>query len=426
MASSDFDKERIFSTALTDASEKRFNVSRFAGIVFGFQASSGAHAARIFHPMAPGAAAFSADLPQGFSCGGTPTDEALFYFYQELNRTRIPNRMQVAVLVTDGIPTLCYTTGSSCSGQINTGNTAVASDAAIAERFRTGKLSALGSLIITVGIGSDLNVLTGATQRYGAISGTNLLRNFASAPQFAFLATDFAVLVNETLKQVLDLLCFYTIQIVTPEFECATSGTMFVIKGYNVFSMGTPKCRWQEVGTSNYFYTDAFINATNEVFSNEPGTVGLVNCPAPMLTKDLNVYLEVSREGTYYTNNQISVLLRKDCSILLTPECPNSTIINVLRVCTPADLTSGCSAVCTSATEFLARDFKAMGPYAAFSDQQIKACIAAIQTTTFTPAQKDQIAAAKGNPCANPTGATNTAWTPVTSLFGLVVGVLLL
>jgi hypothetical protein len=385
MTSSDFDKQKQFAAALANATEAAFNVTRFAGAVFGFHLNSYATpintpAASIFQHMQPSASTFAASLAAlpAFNCGGTPTDEALADFYTELSQTQVPGRMQMAVLSTDGIPTMCYTTTKTCSGTNQSYDTTPAANAAIAQRFDPTKLPSLGSLMMTVGIGSDLTSTVSTTQ-FGTINGETLLIDFASSPRLALLATNFATLISVTLAQVVDSLCYYVMSVVQPlQGTCYTSGTMFVIKGYNMFAMGQPKCRWQQVGTQNFLYTNATITITNETVGIEPGIVGLVTCPAPAVTVDVyNAYLEVSRDGNYYTNNQYSVLIRSNCSAPVTEICPNSTIAAVFSACTAADFQDNghCSSNCSQASDALAASFQAQGIYPAFTQPQITSCI---------------------------------------------------
>jgi hypothetical protein len=276
--------------------------------------------------------------------------------------------------------------------------------------------------VITVGIGASLTTLTGSVPRYnGPISGRNLLLNFSSAPQFAFLATDFNTLISTTLDQVLDLLCFFAIQVMTPApGTCASTGTPFVIKGYNVFPMsGGPRCRWQEVGTSNYLYTTATINTTTETFGNppDPGTVGYVHCPAPAVTKDpFLAYLEISRDGVYYSNNQISVLVRPNCSAPLLAPCPNASIVALYHACKPTDFEGSCSSLCRVASNYLGTQFAAQGGFDAFDVPTLKKCLLAVidAADQLTPAHKDAIATKRGDYCG-PAPTTSAAWVPTAS-----------
>jgi len=398
MTSQDWSKEILFSTSLASAAEMAFNSSRFAGVRFGYGLGSYncpvAQSSQLFHSMAAGAAAFANSMPSGFNCGGTPTDEAISWFFDELNRTRIPGRLQVAILVTDGIPTLCYTSGGNCNGQLSAATPA--SNAAITERFTASKLPALGSLFMTVGIGSALSTTISNTNKFGSITGATLLRDFSSAPQMAFLPADFNVLVNQTLASAIDLLCFYVISVLSPaRATCYTGGTMFLIKGYNFFpTQGQPMCRWQQVGTTNFLYTNATINVTNTTFLNLPGVIGLVSCPSPVVTTDLyNAYLEISRDGTYFTNNQYSVLLRTDCSAPMPPPpCPNSTIDTLFSTCNSGDFSAaGCSQNCLIASNALGYAFQAAGLYPDFTSAQIAACVNGYPSTQLTTSDKSLI-----------------------------------
>jgi len=195
MTASDFNKQKQFAAALTNATEQAFNVTRFAGIVFGFTISDYqtppiASSARIFQHMMPGAATFANSLAQftTFNCGGTPTDEAISFFASELTATQVPGRLQMAVLSTDGIPTLCYTTTQRCHGTNASSDTIAATNAAIAQRL--GPFAAEGSLMMTVGIGGSLGVHTGTTTNGIDYTGQQLLQYFASSPRLALLATN--------------------------------------------------------------------------------------------------------------------------------------------------------------------------------------------------------------------------------------------
>jgi len=371
-----------------------------------------------------GAAAFTASIPSdagtrertdtigaNYNCGGTPTDEAIYWFYDELQRTQIPGRMQMAVLVTDGVPTLCYTNDGRCDGSSQTaGNKERATNAAIAERDNPAKLPQLGSLFMSVGIGTALTTIINPTT-YGSVTGRELLTRFASDPKMAFFPQNFTALVTETLGQVLDMLCFYLIDVDSPgRSSCQSSGTTFVIRGYNFFSLGNPKCRWQEVGTQNYLYTDATVTATNFTVPGVPGTVGLITCQAPVVPTDpYNAYLEISRDGTYYTNNQYSVLLRADCSAPIPPrQCPNATVAAVFQACTPADFQTQCSDACKNASGALGQAFAGQGVYLpAFNATQIRDCISSNFPTAapWTDAVKAVMIARSGpskGPCVVP------------------------
>jgi hypothetical protein len=372
--------------------------------------------------MQSGAASFVASLPPVFNPGGTPTDEAFRLFHEELSRTQIGNRMQVAVLVTDGIPTLCNTTDGKCTGRATSANLLRSADAAITERFSPTRLPALGSLVFTVGIGASVADTTDTT-KYGVITGSTFLRNLASSPRFAFSAADFNYLVTTTTQEVLDLLCFYVIDVDQPKRQaCSSSGTMFVIRGYNVFEMGSPKCRWQQVGTSNYLFTNATINVTSEKFETEPGIVGYVMCPAPPVPSDpYNAYLEISRDGTYYTSNQFSVLLRNDCRAPPPPApCPSASIAALFDACKASDFVSTCSAGCEAVSNIFGYAWKAQSIYPDFTAQQIKDCITN-QPSSLTLDDKLLISSRSGpgkGPCTSPTPApaTNGASTPMASL----------
>jgi len=428
MNSVDWNKEILFSTSLATAAEKAFNVSRFSALRFGYGLSSYncpvPQSSQLFYSMAPGAAAFAAAMPTTFNCGGTPTDEAISLFFSELNRTRVPGRLQLAILVTDGIPTLCYTAGGNCDGTLNAASTAT--NAAIAERFSPAKLPALGSLFMTVGIGAAVSSTIPSTTKYGPITGATLLKDFSSAPQMAFLPSDFNVLVNQTLASAIDVLCFYVISVVSPaRATCYTGGTTFIIKGYNFFpTQGQPMCRWQQVGTQNFLYTNAVINVTNTVFQNLPGVVGLVSCPAPVVTTDLfNAYLEISRDGTYFTNNQYSVLLRINCNAPIPPPpCPNATIATLFSTCNSTDFASGCSQACLIASNALGYAFQAAGIYPDFTSAQIAACIQGYPSTQLTSSEKSLISSLSSpgqGPCT-PRATTSGAGSAAMSLICLV------
>jgi len=280
-------------------------------------------------------------------------------------------------------------------------------------------------------VGSHINDFIGTTT-LGALTGLQLLQDFASSPRFAFFSPDFSVLVNETLTQVLDLLCFYVIDVQSPlPASCYSGGAVFTVKGYNFFPMGslggTPQCRWQQVGTSNFLYTNANISVTNQTYGNEPGVVGLVTCPAPLVTVDpYNAYLEISRDGTYYTNNQYSVLLRADCTAPVpAPPCPNATIAALFSTCNATDFKIGCSLNCNNAAMALEAAFQAQSIYPNFTPQQIKVCIANVPSPTWASTDKDLLSARTApnqNPCV--VAATSGAGTVVVSLVCLVCGVL--
>jgi hypothetical protein len=257
---------------------------------------------------------------------------------------------------------------------------------------------------------------------YGTISGQQLLQNFASSPKFALLASDFSALITTTLAQVIDELCFYVIGVLQPaQGTCYSSGTTFVIQGYNMFSLGTPKCRWQEVGTSNYIYTDATINATDVKLPYEPGDVGLVICAAPVVNADLNAYLEVSRDGTYFTNNQYSVLIRSNCSAPVTLVCPNASIAAVFSACNMSDFNGHCSPTCLQASDDLGAAFQAHSIYPAFSTQDITNCMSnypspASLTSTDKAQIIDKTAAGQG-PCSAKADQQTTSSANVAGLF---------
>jgi hypothetical protein len=251
-----------------------------------------------------------------------------------------------------------------------------------------------------------------------------MLLNFASSPRMAFSAVDFNYLVTTTTKEVLDLLCFYVIDIDQPKSaSCQSSGTMFVIRGYNVFAIGTPKCRWQQVGTQNYLFTSATMNVTSEKFGTEPGTVGYVMCPAPVVTSDpFNAYLEVSRDGTYYTNNQVSVLLRNNCSAPPPPNpCPNASIASLFANCIASDFNSVCSAGCAAVSQGFGYAWSAQGIYPAFTSQEIQDCISNYPSSSLTLADKVLIGSRSGpgrSPCVQPPTIAGAS-TPLASLFAL-------
>lgn len=239
------------------------------------------------------------------------------------------------------------------------------------------------------------------------------------------------MLVNETLTQVLDLLCFYVIDVESPlPSSCYSGGTIFVVKAYNFFPMGgKPQCRWQQVGTSNFLYTDAIINVTSQTYENEPGVVALVSCPAPVVTVDpYNAYLELSRDGTYYTNNQISVLVRANCKLPFpSPPCPNATIAAFFSACNATDFAVGCSSACSNAGVALQISVQAEGVFPDFTPQQIKSCMENVPSVTWTTGQKDLVSArtaANQNPCNAPP-PVNGAGSVGISLVCLVCGFLL-
>lgn len=321
---------------------------------------------KIFAHMQSNASLFSASIPiitgawsgTGGACGGTPTDEALLLFFQELNETQIPNRMQVAILLTDGEPTLCYTTGATCDATGNSGNVAKATTAANAERWRPGKLPALGALFFAIGIGSSTNQA--------------LLNNYSSAPRMSFTASTFSALVNVTLPQVLDQLCFYAI---SGASNCTGATQTYTVKAYNFFPLQAfPKCRFQEIGTSNYYYSNATITMTNQTFLNESGTVSFVSCPAPVVPYDFAAFLEISREGHYYTSNEYQTTVRRQCNVTSKPICPGSVLQTFFNACTEGDLENRtCSADCAAASTALGNAF--LPDFYLFDNASIAECI---------------------------------------------------
>jgi len=233
----------------------------------------------------------------------------------------------------------------------------------------------------------------------------------------AYFPTDFNVLITTTLAQVLDMLCFYLIKVESPpSSSCYGSGTPFVIRGYNFFSLGNPKCRWQQVGTGNYLYTAATVNSTNITVPPDIGTIGLISCPAPTVTTDpFNAILEISRDGYYYTNNGLSVLLRNDCSAPIPPRvCPDSTVTSLFATCTPQDFTSNsCASACLNISNSIGFTFADQGTYIpAFNSSQIRDCLTKGYPTnpSWTPAILSTIISRSGpgvGPCQTPAPTAN-------------------